>query len=329
MKFFTGAAAFLAASASACMVDGSYSCHCLSSDFYTKQREAYLTYYSLMRSHGYDMNEQAQQPQMQHSQYSFSEYIPGENPYLGRWKLDDGACWISPKDAARMKEHPVEVATEFVEQVEEDLNVTVDVTPNEVLEPEVVNANPTFADKIKMLRSLNGYTGEKDYTQYMSTASSYKNYKPDYYKEPKYGKSITIGQPTKAGKVCLDGYKPKSEYDVELENQYAYYAPKYEAPKYEEPKYEEPCYEPKYVKSYEPMTGYEVEQAAYVAPYQSYKQPKYEEPKYEAPKYEKPKYVKSYEPKTGYEVEKSAYGYQQPDYGYQQDYGYKQQDYGY
>ena len=153
MKFLASAA-FLAAGASACMVDGDYSCHCLPQNFYAKQREAYMLYYSLMKSHGYDLNEGHYNPWQPTttSKYAYQEYIPGENPYLGRWKSDDDSCWITAKDATRLNHHPVQVADEFVEKVEDDLNVTVEVVPNETLEAEEVIKHPTFADRIKMLR---------------------------------------------------------------------------------------------------------------------------------------------------------------------------------
>jgi hypothetical protein len=92
--------------ANACLVDNDYSCNSVPTDFYVKQREAYMLYYSLMRSHGYDINGSYssynwEQPT---SKYAYSEYIPGENPYLGRWRnTDEGYCWLTAKDANRIK----------------------------------------------------------------------------------------------------------------------------------------------------------------------------------------------------------------------------------
>merc|ERR1719223_85590 len=115
MKFFASVAAVIFAAADACMVDGDYSCHCLPQDFYNKQREAYMLYYSLMRSHGYDINDEYNpwEPETQ-SKYAYAEYIPGENPYLGRWKYSEDAVWLTPKDAYRLNSHKVDVADKFI-----------------------------------------------------------------------------------------------------------------------------------------------------------------------------------------------------------------------
>jgi hypothetical protein len=122
MKFLTAAGAFLAATASACMVDGDYSCHCLPNEFYNKQREAYMMYYSLMRSHGYDINAGiVDHRPKQVSKYAYSEYIPGENPYYGRWKdTDTETAWITPKDAYRLNSHSRKTAEEYVGRVEKE-----------------------------------------------------------------------------------------------------------------------------------------------------------------------------------------------------------------
>lgn len=101
----TAIAAVIFAAANACLVDDAYSCDAVPSDFYVKQREAYMLYYSLMRSHGYDINTAYntynwEQPT---SKYAYQEYIPGENPYLGRWASRDNYCWLTAKDAVRVK----------------------------------------------------------------------------------------------------------------------------------------------------------------------------------------------------------------------------------
>jgi hypothetical protein len=154
MKFLTAAGAFLAATASACMVDGDYSCHCLPNEFYNKQREAYMMYYSLMRSHGYDINAGiADHRPKQVSKYAYSEYIPGENPYYGRWKdTDTETAWITPKDAYRLNSHSRKTAEEYVGRVEKELHVSVEVVGNEQLAPQQVQKKESFADQLLRLR---------------------------------------------------------------------------------------------------------------------------------------------------------------------------------
>jgi len=131
MRLFAAAGALLAATTEACMVDGSYSCHCLPGDFYVKQRESYMMYYSLMKSHGYDIKEEITPKPKETSKYAYQEYIPGENPYMGRWKDDTDEVWITPKDAYRLSKRKVAVVDEAIKEIEEDLHVTVEVTGNE------------------------------------------------------------------------------------------------------------------------------------------------------------------------------------------------------
>ena len=154
MKFTVSVSAILAA-ASACMVDGHYSCGCLPKDFYNKQREAYMMYYSIMHSHGVETETDKKWAPKSTSKYSYSEYIVGENPYLGRWKAEDQGKWLAPKDAARLSKN---------EQMKESLSW---------MEKKEEKKAPTFTDRMLKLREdptypfqMNGYpVGEAPYTK--------------------------------------------------------------------------------------------------------------------------------------------------------------------
>jgi hypothetical protein len=106
MKSIVVAGAMFAGSSLACLVDGDYSTHCIPDEFYAKQRESYMQYYSLMKSHGYDQSNgyspyhAAKRPGA--SRYAYSEYIPGENPYMGRWSKEEDKAWLPAKDAYRL-----------------------------------------------------------------------------------------------------------------------------------------------------------------------------------------------------------------------------------
>jgi hypothetical protein len=153
------------------MVDGDYSCNSLPQEFYYKQREAYMLYYSLMTSHGYNINHSAgydpwaPKPT---SKYAYAEYIPGENPYLGRWKSHDYSCWITPKDAYRMNMHAVEVADNYVHKIEDDYKVTVHVEDNQYLNSEEVVYKPSFAEQMNSMRSVYEYQADNRYAEHQA-----------------------------------------------------------------------------------------------------------------------------------------------------------------
>jgi len=65
------------------------------------------------------------------SKYAYQEYIPGENPYLGRWKDESDDVWITPKDAYRLSKKKIAVIDEAINEIEEELHVTVEIKGNE------------------------------------------------------------------------------------------------------------------------------------------------------------------------------------------------------
>merc|ERR1719399_1851897 len=136
-------------------------------------------YYSLMRSHGYDINAGiSERRPKQISKYAYSEYIPGENPYYGRWKdTDTETAWITPKDAYRLNKHAVKTAEEYVHKVEDELHVSVKVVGNEELAPQEVLGKESFADQLLRLRG--GDAGMYDKTrQWMTGEYQVNGYAP-------------------------------------------------------------------------------------------------------------------------------------------------------
>ena len=262
MKFLSAVAAFLAGVSEACMVDGSYSCHCLPHEFYGKQREAYMLYYSLMKSHGYDIADAyAPAKTVAQSRYAYAEYIPGENPYLTRWKAaDSDPAWLAPKDAWRLNQHAVEVADEYVTKVEEEQHVVVEVTDAE----NYPKAPITFADRVALLRST-------------TSAKKPELVIGDYIKTEATKEAEALAAKRAAHAAKMAQYLPKAPEPE----------PVYEEPMPEpvpEPVYEEPVYA-------EPEPVYE-EPVVYEEPEPVYEEPVYEEPEpvYEEPAYEEPAY---------------------------------------
>lgn len=151
------------------------------------------------------------------------------------------------------------------------MHVTVDVTPNEWVDPHMHDHHSSFSDKLGHLRRGMAYTAAKEAVSDMVAEPVLKEtpekkdeyeYEEEYVepkyeehecKEPKYGKAITIGQHTKVGDVCLDGYTPKVEYEVENEVRALNgHAPIYPPPKqYGYPAYQQPYgHYPQYPQQY-------------------------------------------------------------------------------
>jgi len=91
------------------------------------------------------------------SKYAKQDYIPGENPYMGRWKDDTDEVWITPKDAYRLSKRKVAVVDEAIKEIEEDLHVTVEVTGNEYLPASKTLTSTSFAEKLAALRGIEGF----------------------------------------------------------------------------------------------------------------------------------------------------------------------------
>ena len=176
-QMISAGVALLTGSTLACLSDGDYGCHCVHPAFYDKQREAYMMYYSLMRSHGYETLGEYSPWEAAHrpgaSIYSYSEYIPGENPYLGRWKKEDDRCWLSAKDAARMKQAPA--------------------------------AKPTWASRMKQMQAPEptvvepsgwGYQPEPEYLPWEEPAHDWRHPQEQMpWEEPEYGHWDEPAQP--------------------------------------------------------------------------------------------------------------------------------------
>ena len=100
------AALISAASVNGCLVDGHCGC-ALDGDFYHYQLRQYDQY--RRECHARGVADELAKPRYDPwaaptSKYAYADYVPGENPYLGRWRAEDnGMRYTSYSEAMHKK----------------------------------------------------------------------------------------------------------------------------------------------------------------------------------------------------------------------------------